>query len=131
MPSYPALIWGGDDGISNANIPNYLDLGHLNIGEEENVDINNATIMITKSYIFVSHGTTGITNQVATIIGGDAGSIIVLRCSQASGSTTIKDGTGNLNMPGDFVMNAAADTLVLFRVSIAGNWVQLARANNS
>ena len=127
MPAYPALIWGGDDGISNANVTNYIDLGHLSIGEMEEVEINSGTITIAKSSIYASAGSTGTTNQIWTINGGGAGSIIVLRCLT---STTVRDGTGNLRIAGDFLLNNPYDALVLMRLTYGGNWVQLARSNN-
>jgi hypothetical protein len=128
MPGYPALIWGGGDGISNASVLNYIDLGHLNIGVQEDVDINNGAITITKSFIRAAAGSTGITDQIWAIHGGGAGSIIVLRCLA---STTIRDNTSNIRLAGDFVMNHPYDTLVLIRTSAGGDWLQLARANNA
>jgi hypothetical protein len=127
MPGYPALIWGGGDGISNANVPNYIDLGHLNIGTGESLSINNGQITVNKSFIHATAGSSGTTNQIWTINGGGAGSIIVLRCGT---TTTIKDGTGNIQLSGDFTMNHSSDTLVLIRITPTGNWLQLARANN-
>lgn len=128
MPAYPALIWGGgQEEVSQLHLPNYLDMEHLNLGDAELVDINNGAIAITKSYVLATAGTTGVTNQIWTITGGDKGSILVLRCAT---STTIRDNTANLRLPSDFVMDHSSDTIVLIRLSSGGNWLQLARANN-
>ena len=127
MPAYPALIWGGDDGISNSSVLNYIDLAHLSLGEPESVNIENGRIDITKSFIVATAGTTGITNQIWRIEGGEAGSIIVLRCAT---STTLRDNTANLRLSGDYLMDTGSDTMVLIRLASDGNWLQLARANN-
>lgn len=126
MPAHKALIFDEVDGFSRVQSPDFLDLEHLNIGEVGVVAINNGTITPTKTHTGAIAGTVPPTNQISTINGGTEGSILVLRCQAA----VIVDNTGNLRLRSNFTADHPDDTLVLLKVA-SGNWVELARSNNS
>lgn len=58
-----------------------------------------------------------------------AGQIIVLKSNAASRVVTAKDGTGNMQLAGDFVMNNARDRLTL--VWNGTGWDEISRSDNS
>lgn len=126
MPAYKPLIFDEFDGLARCQLPNFLDLEHLNIGQIGIVEINNGIIVPIKTYTGAIPGTIFPTNQIHTINGGIEGSIIILRCQTA----TLMDNTGNLRLRSDFTMNNSADTLVLLKIA-NGTWLELARSNNA
>ena len=70
------------------------------------------------------------TDNLATINGGSAGQILVLRPTSGTRVITVKDATGNINLPGgDFVLNSAVDTVTLIRTNT--KWIAIATANNA
>jgi len=125
MAGYKALIFT-QDGVSRCQAPDFIDLGHLNLGAIDLVTINNGTINLTKTYTGASPGTIPPTNQIHTINGGVEGTILVLRCWPTT--ITISD-TGNLRLSGNFKINNTDDTLVLLKTA-QGTWLELSRSNN-
>ena len=124
MARHKALIFT-NDGVSRCQLPDFIDLSHLNIGVIGLVAINNGTITPIKSYIGALPGTIPPTNQIHTINGGQEGTIIVLRCQAA----IAVDDTGNLRLAGNLIMNNPQDTLVLLKTA-EGTWIELSRSNN-
>ena len=123
MARQKALIFTAE-GISRCQTPDFIDLGHLNIGIVGLVQINNGTITPSGSNIGALPGTTPPINQIHTIVGGQEGSVIVLRCQAAAAI----DNTGNLRLRSNFTMDSPEDTLVLLKTGSV--WLELARSNN-
>jgi hypothetical protein len=71
------------------------------------------------------------TDDLATINAGVNGQIIVVRTSSSSRDVTLKDGTGNLRLEGDMVLDTNQDTCTLMWSDSLVAWVELARANNA
>lgn len=124
MPGHAALIFDSD-GISRCQLPDFINLSHLNIGAVGWVTIDNGTITPVKSYIGALPGTIPPTNQIHTINGGQEGTIIILRCQAA----IAVDNTGNLRLAGNLTMNNPEDTLMLLKTA-GGTWIELSRSNN-
>ena len=123
MARQRALIFT-NDGIGRCQLPDFIDMDHLNIGTVKLVQINNGTITLTGSNTGALPGTTPPTNQIHTINGGQEGSVIVLRCQAAAAI----DNTGNLRLRSNFTMDSPEDTLVLLKTGSV--WLELARSNN-
>ena len=124
MARHKALVFR-PEGIARCQLPDFIDLQHLNIGELETVSINNGAITPVRSNTGAIPGTIPPTNQIHTINGGDEGSVIVLRCQEA----VAVDNTGNLRLRGNFTLNHADDTLMLLKTA-QGTWLELSRSNN-
>jgi uncharacterized protein DUF2793 len=69
----------------------------------------------------------GAADDIDTINGGADGALLILS-GTASVTLTVKDGTGNLLLGADRVLDSAADTLLLVRRG--SNWLELGSANN-
>jgi hypothetical protein len=66
------------------------------------------------------------TDDLDTISGGVVGQVIILGTASNSQDTTVKDGTGNIGLAGDFAMTTSGHRLVLeFNGT---NWFELSRA---
>ena len=90
------------------------------------ITIASDALTVTKSYI-VPAPETGNSDNLATLNGGFDGCIVMF--SGTAGKTiTFKDGTGNLKMAGDFVMDNFDDTITF--VNRGGSWLELCRSNN-
>lgn len=68
-------------------------------------------------------------DTIAVQDGGQIGFTLVLGAASAARVVTVKDGTGNLRLAGDFVMNSTDDRLLL--IFNGTNWVELSRSDNS
>lgn len=69
-------------------------------------------------------------DDLVTINGGDVGDIIVIGSASSLRAPTVKDGTGNVQLPGgDFVLDNVADALALINVGNA--WRALAPGANN
>ncbi len=90
------------------------------------ITIASDALSVTKSYI-VPAPETGSTDNLATLNGGFDGCIVMF--SGTAGKTiTFKDGTGNLKMAGDFVMDNFDDAIMF--VNRGGSWLEVCRSNN-
>jgi Protein of unknown function (DUF2793) len=92
----------------------------------EVLTIASDAIAITKSYAVVQ-SETGTADNLSTINGGFDGCLLVIS-GTAGHNVTIKDGTGNLKLAGDFVMNNFDDTITL--IKRGSDWLELCRSNN-
>lgn len=95
-------------------------------GGPQTPTIASDAITITKSYA-VPAPETGSADNLATINGGFDGALLVLSGTAAK-TITVKDGTGNLKLAGDCVLDNFDDTLTL--IKRGSDWLELARSNN-
>jgi hypothetical protein len=65
----------------------------------------------------------GATDDLDTINGGKIGDVIKLQAANDSRTVVVKDGTGNIQLPGDFSLDNTVDTIVL--VHDGSSWKQL------
>lgn len=69
-------------------------------------------ITITYSNIIVRSQVVGVADDLDTINGTRDGQVVVVSLN-GTGAVTVKDGTGNLQLNGDFVLNSVRDQIVL------------------
>lgn len=104
-----------------------LDGGFLNIGTATTLTISGGVVTATQSHHKIT-GEGGAADDLNTINGGTEGDILVLRSLASAIDITLKNGTGNLQIGADFVLNNVLDTITLM---YAGSvWLRLSNANN-
>lgn len=106
-----------------------LSAGFLNLGANNTLTIASDTITATKSYHLVDTEAAAATDNLSTINGGSTGDILVLRSANSARDVTLKDGTGNLALAGDFTLDNVQDTITL--MSTGTTWLELCRSNNA
>jgi hypothetical protein len=76
------------------------------------------------------HGIIGSgTTTLSTINGGQAGQLLIIYPNSNTDTILVKDGTGNLRLSGDFIMNHNQDRLMLEYDGV--NWIELSRSDNA
>ena len=92
------------------------------------VGITGGGVTPTSSVIFVDGETNGVADDLTTITNGETGRFLVIFANGGE-TITVKDGTGNLQLAGDFVMNSTQDSLML--VGVGTSWYEVSRSNNN
>lgn len=111
---------------------NIDDVGMLNLGEDEAVTISVGEITPTKSFHKIANEGGAATDDLDTINGGADGDILVLMPSSSGQDITFKDGTGNLNLSGDFTTGDTSDSITLiYRNTGTPKWYELSRTSAS
>jgi len=87
------------------------------------------TITVTNSFHKIDTEGGAATDNLATINGGESGQRITLKTVSSTRDVTMKDGTGNLNLAGDFLMDNSADTIELIKYGTG--WLEVSRSNNA
>lgn len=68
-------------------------------------------------------------DDLVTLNGGFDGQIMIFRQHFSAQNITFKDGTGNMNLAGDFAMTTGLDSLMLKLVG--STWIELSRSKNA
>lgn len=102
--------------------------GFLNLQSGGTLTISSGAITAAASRHAVDTQGGAATDDLDTISGGADGDILVIYTANSARDVTAKDGTGNLALAGDFVMDNIRDRLTLMKES--GTWVELCRSNN-
>lgn len=71
------------------------------------------------------------TDDLDTINGGIDGQLLIIKSVASARDVTLKDGTGNLQLAGDFVLDTSSDTIMLVYYSVANLWYEICRSNNA
>jgi hypothetical protein len=95
-------------------------------GGPEALTIASDAVTVTKSFVAVQ-AETGTSDELATVNGGFDGALLVVG-GTAGHAITVKDGTGNLKMAGDFTLDSVEDTITFIRRG--SDWLELCRSNN-
>jgi len=101
----------------------------LRLPNKGELTIATGVITATGSQHFVDTEADAATDDLATINGGTSGDILILRSANNSRDTTVKDGSGNLRIAGDFTLTNSQDTIEL--LFDGSNWIELSRSDNS
>jgi hypothetical protein len=96
-------------------------------GGPQTPTIASDAITVTKSYAVPAPEGGGASDNLATINGGFDGALLVLSGTAAK-TITVKDGTGNLKLAGDCVLDNFEDTITLIKRGT--EWLEIARSNN-
>lgn len=103
--------------------------GFLNIPSSGELTIAGGVVTATGSRHTIDTQGDAATDDLDTINGGTEGDILILSSANAGRDPTLKDGTGNLILAGDFTLTAITDTITLVRY--AATWVELSRSDNT
>lgn len=85
----------------------------------------------TSTLIIIDTEAVAATDDLDTISGGINGMTRILRSSVNSRDVTVKDGTGNLALAGDFTLSHREDTITLRYSASLSLWVELSRSDNA
>lgn len=89
------------------------------------------TITGTNGVVVVDTEAAAAADDLDTINGGVDGQIIIVRSTvSVTRVVTLKDGTGNLRLAGDMILNSVTDSITLYQHS-SNTWVELARSDNA
>ena len=99
-------------------------------GTGSELTIATGAITVTSSYHRIDTEGDAATDDLATINGGTMGQYLTLRADNGARDVVVKDGTGNLQLEGDFTMNNVQDTITLIYDSNLTAWLEVARSNN-
>lgn len=105
--------------------------GFLNAGGEDTVTISSGVITPTTGYIQVATESAAASDDLDTITATNIedGSILIMRADSSSNTVVCKDGTGNLQLAGDFSLTHINDTITL--IWGGSNWLEVSRSDNS
>lgn len=93
--------------------------------------IASGAITVTDSVYRVDTEAAAATDDLDTINGGSDGYVLILRTSVNSRDVTLKDGTGNLYLAGDFTLSHTQDTIMLRFDALINGWVEISRSDNA
>tara|TARA_R110002153_G_C13278219_1_gene493868 strand:+ start:16 stop:1689 length:1674 start_codon:yes stop_codon:yes gene_type:complete len=103
--------------------------GFLNAGTANALTIASGVVTATQTRHTISTEAGAATDDLDTINGGTDGDLLILNSGSSSQDSTLKDGTGNLRLAGDFTLDNASDTIVLlYHASV---WKEISRASNA
>jgi hypothetical protein len=94
------------------------DFQNVTAASDGSVELVNRTIRLNPN----SSGQT-----IDTLTGGQEGTRVTIR--RGDNNYTLEDGTGNLQLDGNFTMDDAFDTIRLVQDGV-GNWLEVSRSNN-
>ena len=104
-------------------------VGFINLGAPVSQTIATGVITVTSSHCKVDTEAAAATDDLDTINGGTDGDILYLRTVSSSRDVTCKDGTGNLRLEGDFILDTSQDYIHL--ISDGSFWYEISRSNNA
>ena len=102
----------------------------LHTPTDTELTIATGAITVTRSYHSVDTEANAATDDLDTINGGAEGAIIILRANNSARTVVVKDGTGNLNLAGDFSLTSITDTITLFK-GTGSTWFEISRSDNA
>lgn len=123
----------GDIGIYPQDYTNFLN-GPARFFHTCNYQKGTDTIaagVITRDQSYMAIETQGgaASDNLDTIQGGEEGDILILEALNSTHTVVVKDGTGNINGPGDVTLNHAEDKVML--IFNGSEWDVISSSNNS
>jgi hypothetical protein len=102
------------------------------VANDDQVVISSGAISINSSAISVDTEASASSDDLDTINGGAVGQTLILRASNNSRTVVVKDGTGNIELAGDFSLTQIRDCLFLLCISDSGTyrWIEISRSDN-
>ena len=99
-------------------------------GGTPNITVSAGTVTIDGFGHYRVKAETGTADDITTINGVSPGAIVTFSLGDGTHAITFKDGSGNLQMTGDFALDAGADTIGFKKIVDGGNLLELFRSNN-
>jgi hypothetical protein len=103
--------------------------GMFNLGTSTEITIASGALTATKSFHIVDTESDAASDDLDTINGGTIGDRLVLTSANSDRDVTVKDGTGNLKLAGDFILGAVSNTMEL--IFDGSHWLELSRSSNA
>jgi len=102
------------------------------VANDDQVVISSGAISINSSAISVDTEASASSDDLDTINGGAVGQTLILRASNNSRTVVVKDGTGNIELAGDFSLTQIRDCLFLLCIADSGTyrWIEISRSDN-
>jgi hypothetical protein len=100
----------------------------LRIPRKSTLTISSGVVTATGSSHNLDTEAAAATDDLDTINGGTEGDILILCTAVSSRDVTLKDGTGNLSLAGDFALLTSQYRIVLYYNGT--NWQELSRSAN-
>lgn len=91
------------------------------------LEVSGGIVTVTQRKHVIDTEGQAATDDLDTINGFYDGAEIILRVKSASRVVTAKNGTGNISIGSDCVLNSLTDNLYLMYSSDDGNWQQVQR----
>lgn len=104
--------------------------GFLGIGPPVDYTVASGAITVTGSNARVTTEAAAATDDLDTINGGSDGDLLFIQSANSNRDVTLKDGTGNLRLAGDFTLGTANTTHILLKNYLASVWIEVSRSNN-
>lgn len=101
--------------------------GFLNLGTLSTLTLSSGAVTVTKTRHRIA-AETGTTDDLTDLNGATNGDIIIIE-PDTGDTITVKDGTGNLRLAGDFAMDSTQDKLIL--IFNGSQWEEISRSDNS
>jgi hypothetical protein len=118
-------------GLFGGTFTNYIVKGNIKIADSPFVTIDSGVIAVPMGapFIIVNTEASAATDDLDTINGGMIGDLIILQTISDARDITLKDGTGNLRLAGDFTLNTRDDSIALLWTG--SFWMEVSRSNNA
>jgi hypothetical protein len=123
-----ALFTVRGDGLAEFSGGITVSGGVTSLGSFTNLDISSGAITITSSTHKVDTEGGAATDDLDTINGGTDGSILVIQSNNNDRDVSAKDGTGNLQLAGNYDLNHSSRKLTLIKSGSV--WYELSRSSN-
>lgn len=104
-------------------------LQYTDLGSSELLTIASGVVTATGNYHKIDTEGAAASDDLDTINWSGGRIILVISCRNSARVVTVKDGTGNLQLAGDMVLDNVFDKLVLFWTG--SNFEELCRSNNA
>lgn len=128
------LTSGAEDGdtvvavIGTPVSTNFSSFDLLAVNLTSTLTIASGVITVTGSHHKVDTEAAAASDDLDTISGGVTDRVLILRSTDSARTVVAKDGTGNLNLAGDFSMDNVDDRLLLQYDGT--NWIEISRSDN-
>ncbi len=105
-----------------------VEAGFINLGSVVELTVAAGVVTATQTYHQIDTQDNDTTDDLDTINGGTEGDLLILKSANSSRDTTLKDGSGNMNLVGDFILTSVHDRITL--LFDGTTWKEISRSNN-